>query len=649
MAVSDEPRAGDRWRFKFPNTADFNFNYWKLLHDDGEGPIAYNKRGAEHRIAIVGAGVAGMTAARELYRAGYTNIDIYEATDRIGGRTYSESSPLPDGVTTYELGAMRLPFFWPHDTRSESGGPGSENCVLDFYCTTFGIATQPFPNPGGKGITTGIYVNRGRGANPRYEPDPTKVLPPDLILWKHAGDSPDDPGSALDAIYQKWAAFKQQFQQACRAAYSDDDRWAQLWSRITEVYQEISFRRFVRMPPGNSQRGEFGGLGMTPSEARILAVIGLGDGGWGAFYEVSCLWVLRTLLFGFGDNLQLIKGKLADDGTPLRWSGESPRDSLDQPLNKPAFLGVQSLVEFLFFGGPDGPEGSLYAATKKATWRDGVHLYTGNPVRSLTFRPNPEAPNVRIISDRIDRDYQAVVVTAPPGSLAVETPFQNFDPTRLPWVVRDAMNLSHFITSCKVFYPLKKRYWGNGSNIPQVISTDTFVQGVYGIAVEGEAERYPGVLLASYTWEDDATKLIADNDEELARRCLSHLDDLLERCQILDRFSNYVDERAKPRVVHWARSPWHRGCARLYRPGNWELDNALLAYNRDCSASSHLYLAGEAYSVEGGWVEPALRSALDAVIHIVKNSGGTFSKTFDFSSHYPQYKNIPTIVPSLAS
>jgi tryptophan 2-monooxygenase len=146
------------------------------------------------------------------------------------------------------------------------------------------------------------------------------------------------------------------------------------------------------------------------------------------------------------------------------------------------------------------------------------------------------------------------------------------------------------------------------------------------------------VVLVSYTWEDDATKLVADADDKLAERCLEHLDSLLMRCQnVGEKISQYVNLQA-PKVVHWERSPSYRGCARLYRQGSWDLDYALLTYNQDYSATSHLYLAGEAYSVEGGWVEPALRSALDAVIHLVKNTGGHFSNNeFTFERDYPKY------------
>ena len=52
---------------------------------------------------------------------------------------------------------------------------------------------------------------------------------------------------------------------------------------------------------------------------------------------------------------------------------------------------------------------------------------------------------------------------------------------------------------------------------------------------------------------------------------------------------------------------------------------------------TRIYFAGEGFSVEGGWTEPALRGALDAVVHLIDNSGGTFVAGFDFNADYPRY------------
>src|SRR5947207_14014848 len=51
-------------------------------------------RTREADVAIVGAGLAGLTAARELRAAGFAPV-VLEARDRVGGRTLNE--PLGDG------------------------------------------------------------------------------------------------------------------------------------------------------------------------------------------------------------------------------------------------------------------------------------------------------------------------------------------------------------------------------------------------------------------------------------------------------------------------------------------------------------------------------------------------------------------------
>src|ERR1700694_5682766 len=51
------------------------------------------------RIAIIGAGIAGLNSALTLQDAGLS-CDIYEASDRIGGRMHSDSITWTDGVVS---------------------------------------------------------------------------------------------------------------------------------------------------------------------------------------------------------------------------------------------------------------------------------------------------------------------------------------------------------------------------------------------------------------------------------------------------------------------------------------------------------------------------------------------------------------------
>ncbi|KAK6041342.1 hypothetical protein COOONC_21155, partial [Cooperia oncophora] len=56
---------------------------------------------AEPSIAIVGAGMSGLSAARRLIETGRTDIDIYEGLDRIGGRIH----PVPYRGGFLQMGA----------------------------------------------------------------------------------------------------------------------------------------------------------------------------------------------------------------------------------------------------------------------------------------------------------------------------------------------------------------------------------------------------------------------------------------------------------------------------------------------------------------------------------------------------------------
>jgi monoamine oxidase len=60
------------------------------------------RRKSQPRIAVIGAGLAGLTAAFYLEKAGL-EAEIYESSDRVGGRVISVENLVADGITT-ELG-----------------------------------------------------------------------------------------------------------------------------------------------------------------------------------------------------------------------------------------------------------------------------------------------------------------------------------------------------------------------------------------------------------------------------------------------------------------------------------------------------------------------------------------------------------------
>jgi len=77
-------QAKKKWSGRFPNPPDLCFDYRALIEQENGVAKATDPT---HKICIIGAGVTGLTAARELYRCGFTDVTLIEQSTALAAGT----------------------------------------------------------------------------------------------------------------------------------------------------------------------------------------------------------------------------------------------------------------------------------------------------------------------------------------------------------------------------------------------------------------------------------------------------------------------------------------------------------------------------------------------------------------------------------
>lgn len=629
-AARPKRSAENKWKARFPNPPDLCFDYRALVEQ--ENGIA-KATDPQHKICIIGAGVTGLTAARELYRCGFTHITLIEQSRRIGGRhlTVPGSPNSAISHTPFEMGAMRMPFFNRADESPTEG-----RSLMAYYAKAFDLAFSDFANPGSQWVTsTGIYLREGSmGGGPA----------PQMLIWKNEDGQTPPPGEELQKVYAKWKAFADRMTRHVAEVYASQE-WEAMWAAIVEKYESVSFRDLVSMPAlqawDERSPGDFGGMGMSAQESAIFYAIGIGDGSWGAFYDVCSLYPLRTAIFGFSSQLQLIHGRVDANGDPLAspyLHSEAVYDSAGLSFDRPRYVGLAALDECLLFMKTDETGKSVYEHSRERS----TGLLTDS---SVTRLKKLNSQKIRVYfnwkhsqpehTQEHFEDFDSVIMTLPSWLIETRIKLENFTRKMLPFETINAYKTAHWETSCKVFAPLKKSFLSKNSSIPQAIVTDSFIHDVYTYRYN-DHYSYDCILL-SYTWEDDATKLASFSDEELVTKCAQELDRILMNCtNIQQKISPYIglDQAV---VQRWITDKNALGCAKLYRPGTYYDAVSLMKYNRDFAQVCGLYFSGESFSVDAGWTEPCFRGAVDAIIHICDKTTATFNGGFSMND-YPHYR-----------
>ncbi len=243
---------------------DFPFAYddW-LRHPAGLGSVPPTHHGAE--IAVIGAGMAGMTAAFELMKMGLKPV-IYEA-GRMGGRLRSQKFEGAHDIVA-ELGGMRFP---------ESA------TAFYHYVDMLGLEKKPFPNPLSPATPSTVIDLEGETIYVEKKSD----LPP---MFREIGEH-------WAKALEEGAGFTP-LREAIRAR--DVTALKKIWDRLIPIWDDRSFYDFVAT--------SYAFAGQPFKYREVFGQVGFGTGGWDSDYPNSMLEILRVVATDCDDNQHYIVG-----------------------------------------------------------------------------------------------------------------------------------------------------------------------------------------------------------------------------------------------------------------------------------------------------------------------------------------------------
>lgn len=237
-----------------------------------------------------------------------------------------------------------------------------------------------------------------------------------------------------------------------------------------------------------------------------------------------------------------------------------------------AFL--KELRHHIFFG---------QKLTKIVQNHKNVSLYTENP---QTFH-------------RYHFEADRVIITIPFAVLNF-VQIEPFD--SLSYYKRKAIRELHYVPSTKIGIEFKHRFWEKDGLTGGRTVTD-FASRFTHYPSRNNPRTTSGVVLGSYTWEDDTVPWKSGSNEMKIKETLHHL----AQFHGDEVYHHFVTGHAHS----WSLDPNAGGCFAMYKP----YQEAEL-YEPIKAVEGRLHFAGEHTTLQHGWVEGAIESGIRAAIEI---------------------------------
>jgi monoamine oxidase len=449
------------------------------------------------KVVVIGAGMAGLVAARELGRAGH-EVLILEAQQRVGGRIQTLREPFTEGQYA-EAGAMRIP-------RSHT--------LTMAYLNDYRLPVTPFTSSNPNAYYC-LHGQRHRIADVDCNPD----LLCDSLAEHERGRT----------FAQWWEAALEPLAGRLKA------HGESAWVEIVAQYDQYSTREFLEI--NRWSEGAIEVFGLLANQEALM--------------NSSFLELLREELGCFYTDMVEIEGGM---------------DRLPR-----AFL----------------PELA-------------AHIRYGAQVTALDQSPEGMTVAYRTAAGNfaVNADYALVTVPFPVlRHIEIPKPFSREKQRAIRQLYYDA--------SAKILFQCRRRFWEDDEGIVGGGTiTDLPIRNLYYPDHGRETGR--GVLLASYTWSEDAQRWGSLSPED---RITQALDDVAEiHPQIRDEF-----EVGASKV--WHHDEFAGGAFALFTPGQ-----QTLLHDAIVAPEGRIHFAGEHTSLTHAWIQGAIESGLRAAAEIHDSS-----------------------------